>query len=269
MTICFIGYGNMAKAIAQGLIKKKQYTLAAAAPSLTKGINKEKIHTYFDNKEAIKDADVLILAVKPDKMPAVLEEIASELPPNCLIISVVTGLSLSWFAPFLSADQAIIRSMPNTPSAIGLGATPMIANDATTAEQKKQAEAIFSSIGITTWLNQEAEIDSFTALSGSGPAYVFLFLEAMIDAGKKMGLEESITKTFSLQTLKGALQLAEESPLTLAQLRAKVTSPNGTTAAALKVLEGQLETLMNNAMQAAKHRAQELGLARPDNAPKK
>lgn len=259
MKICFIGYGNMAKAIARGLIGQEKYTLAASAPSLTQGINKDRIRTYYDNKEAIKEANIIILAVKPMLMNSVLKEIIPHLPTHCLLISVAAGLSLSWFAQQGIKKQALIRTMPNTPAAVGLGATPMIANSFTSAEQKHCAERIFESIGLTTWAQHEEDIDTFTALSGSGPAYVFLFMEALINAAKLLGLNESIAKSFTLQTIKGALKLAQDSEFSLNQLRTKVTSPGGTTAAALEILNGKLEELILTAMKAAKLRSQELG----------
>ncbi len=259
MNISFIGYGNMAKAIARGLIRQKKYTLSAAAPSLTQGMNQEQILTYHNNKEAVQGADVIILAVKPKMMGPVLEEIKPYLAPHTMLISVAAGISLSWFTQQGLKNQAIIRTMPNTPAAIGLGATPMIANSYATDKQKSVAESIFKSIGLTTWVQDEDDMDTFTALSGSGPAYVFLFIEALINAGVSLGLDETIAKEFTFQTMQGALKLAQESDLSLNQLRTKVTSPGGTTAAALSILEGQLEELVFKAMKAAKLRSHELG----------
>lgn len=259
MNISFIGYGNMAKAIARRLIEQGSYSLSAAAPSLTVGINKDLIRTHHDNKEIIKDADIIILAVKPTQMSLILNEITPTLPPECLLISVAAGLSLSWFAQHCRKNQALIRTMPNTPASVGLAATPMIANENTSSEQKQQAELIFSTIGLITWAKKEEDMDTFTALSGSGPAYVFSFLEAMIDAAVALGLNESIAKTFTLQTFAGALKLAQNSDLSLTQLRTKVTSPGGTTAAALCILHDQLDELILAAMNAAKNRAHELG----------
>lgn len=259
MRICFVGYGNMAKAIARGLNKQGSYQISASAPSLTPGVNNEHINTHYDNKEQTKDAEVIILAVKPAQMSAVLKEINPVILPDCLLISVAAGLSLGWFAKRCRPNQAIIRTMPNTPAAIGLGATPMVANEYTNTEQKKQAELIFSQTGLTAWAINEEEMDVFTALSGSGPAYVFLFIEALIDAAVSLGLEPSIAKTFALQTAAGAIKLAENSDLSLSQLRTKVTSPGGTTAAALNELHGQLDALILRAMEAAKQRSQELG----------
>ena len=259
MKISFIGYGNMAKAIASGLKQQELYSLSASAPSLAEGVNKDQIHTHHDNKEIIKEAQIIILAVKPMKMSSVLNEITPILPPGCLLISIAAGLSLSWFAKHCRQNQAIIRTMPNTPASVGLSATPMIANEFTSTTQKKQAELIFAQIGLTTWVENEEDMDTFTALSGSGPAYVFLFMEAMIDAAVALGLNEPIAKAFMLQTLNGALKLAQNSDLSLTQLRTKVTSPGGTTAAALAVLHEKLDTLILEAMKAAKQRAHELG----------
>lgn len=260
MNICFIGYGNMAKAIARGLISHIDYSLTAASPSLTAGKNNQGITTEPDNRTAVQEADIIILAVKPAQMSAVLAEILPVLPPACLLISVAAGLSLTWFAQ-QGINQALVRSMPNTPAAIGLGATPLIANKHVCAQQKKQAELIFSRIGITTWVSTEDEMDAFTALSGSGPAYVFLFIESLIDAAAALGINESDAKLFALQTVAGSVKLAQESNLSLNELRTKVTSPGGTTAAALNILQPQLNQLIITAMRAAKERAAELGIS--------
>ncbi|MDI1352585.1 MAG: pyrroline-5-carboxylate reductase [bacterium] len=259
MRISFIGFGNMAKSIARGLIHEKVHHLSASAPSLTPGINKDRIQTHFNNIEIIKTAEVIILAVKPAQMSAVLAEIKPFIPSNCLIISVAAGLNLAWFATHCSENQAIIRTMPNTPSSIGFGATPMVANGHTTPQQKKIAECIFSTIGLTTWTSNEHDMDGFTALSGSGPAYVYLFLEALVQAAVSLGLNEMIAKEFTLQTVHGALNLAKTSDLSFTELRTQVTSPAGTTAAAIKVLSPKLEALVLAAMTAARNRSYELG----------
>ncbi|BCA96322.1 pyrroline-5-carboxylate reductase [Legionella antarctica] len=259
MNISFLGYGNMAKAIARGLSQQGCHSLSAAAPSLGIGTNKDQIQTHFDNKQIIKDAEIIVLAVKPMKMSLVLNEITPFLSPDCLLISVAAGLSLSWFAEHGSVNQPLIRTMPNTPASVGLAATPMIANPFTSSEQKRQADFIFSTIGITAWVENEEDMDTFTALSGSGPAYVFSFLEAMVEAAVALGLNESVAKKFALQTFNGALKLAQNDNLSLNQLRTKVTSPGGTTAAALSIMHKQLNTLTLAAMSAAKQRAHELG----------
>lgn len=259
MTICFIGYGAMAKAIVQGLLKQGTDSITVCAPSLKEGVTSEGIKTYNNNKEAIKKAKIVVLAVKPKLMDTVLQEILPALPSQCLLISVAAGLTLSWFNHHGVENRALIRTMPNTPASVGMAATPMIANAFAYPEQKKQAERIFSSMGITAWTDKEEDIDSFTALSGSGPAYVFAFMQAMVDAGVSLGLSESIAQLFVQQTCDGAIQLAKASDLSLNQLKSKVTSPGGTTEAALKVLDSPLHKLIFEAMGAAKDRSIELG----------
>lgn len=259
MNISFIGFGNMAKAIVRGLSQQNTYFLSASSPSLSVGINQDGVHTHYNNKEVVNNAEIIILAVKPTKMSEVLHEIAPFIPADCLLISVAAGLSLDWFKQRCPGNQAIIRTMPNTPASVSLAATPMLVNDYVSAEQKKQAEIIFSQIGITIWANNEEEMDTFTALSGSGPAYVFSFIDTMIQAAVTLGLDEATARTFALQTVHGALQLAQNSDLSLIELKTKVTSPGGTTAAALSILDSQLQALMLASMNAAKLRAHELG----------
>ncbi|KTD82611.1 pyrroline-5-carboxylate reductase [Legionella waltersii] len=259
MKIGFIGYGNMAKAMARSMKKLHKYTLMASAPSLVSGINKDNIQTFNDNAQLAKFADVIILAVKPAHMKTVVQEITPFLKQNALIISIAAGISLHWLANHFNKEQAIIRCMPNTPASIGMAATPMIANNAVQQAQKQVAEELLSTIGITTWASTEDEIDTFTAFSGSGPAYVFLFLESLVHAAVELGLSPQIAKAFALQTCLGSTQLALQSSLELNQLRNKVTSPGGTTAAALAHLENHLTELIMNAMRAAKQRAHELG----------
>lgn len=258
MNISFIGYGNIAKALIKGLVQQSSYSISAAAPSLPTGIN-DGIHTYSNNKDAIKEAQIIILAVKPMQMDTVMKDIAPAIPAGCLLISVATGLNTDWFAARCPTPTAILRAMPNTPAAVGMSATPLFANANMTAEQKLHAERIFASIGITAWVDDESDIDSFTAVSGSGPAYVFLFIESMMQAAKQFGLPDSVARLFCLQTVSGACALAQHSDLELTQLRKNVTSPNGTTAAALKVLEPELPGLVLQAIEAARARAVEMG----------
>lgn len=257
MNIGFIGFGSMAKAIAKGL--KNKYELFASAPSLTKGINQEGIHTFFDNNELIKQADLIILAVKPAQMDKVIQEINSELSNSCLLISIAAGLNLEWFKHRFSKPQALIRAMPNTPASIGLAATPLLANSLVDLNQKQIAETLFATIGITQWINEEKEMDIYTALSGSGPAYVFSFIESLIKGAITLGLETETARQFALQTCKGALKLAETSHLDISNLKNQVISPGGTTAAALNKLEPKLEQLVYSALEAAQKRAGELG----------
>lgn len=261
MNICFIGFGNMAKAIAQALCKSgNNLQIFANSPSLPTGKTAEGIITHPNNLANLAQANLVILAVKPAKMAAVLAEIREELPKGCLLISVAAGLNLNWLEQHCQRGQAIIRSMPNIALAVGQGATPLIANQHVSKEQKHWAEQIFQSAGLIAWTNKESDIDGFNALSGSGPAYVFLFLEAMTKAAIKLGLDEKIAERFALQTAKGAIELATQSKLPMGELRKKVSSPAGTTAAAIDILQQRgFEELLFQAMKAAYERAKQLG----------
>lgn len=245
----------MAKAIAKALVHNKSNQIRVSAPSLSVGTNRAGIQTYSDNLAIIANAEVIILAVKPVLIHQVLEQIRPTLPANCLIISVASGIRLARFG----LNLAVVRAMPNIAAALNQSATPLIANEWVTDTQKKVAEHIFKSMGITTWIKDESQIDTFTALSGSGPAYVFLFMEAMVNAAVTLGLSEEVARSFTLQTVQGALSLAMTQKTSLGALRASVTSPAGTTAAALSVfMERGLEALVYDAMQAACMRAKEL-----------
>ena len=244
--------------MAVGLLDQNHH-LRASSPSLPEGINDQGIKTSADNVSFVADADIIILAVKPALMETVLTEIGKNIPKDCLVISVATGLSLPWFANE-APHAAIVRAMPNIAAALGKSATPLIANARVSKEQKKWAEAIFTCIGTIAWVKNEADIDAFTALSGSGPAYVFLFIEAMIKAAVDLGIEEKIATTFALQTVHGAVCLANQSKQGLVELRKSVTSPAGTTAAALAVFNNQgFEEIIHAAIKAAFERARELG----------
>ena len=259
MKISFIGFGNIAKAMAQGLLQNKTNELFAAAPSLPISINEKGIKTNSDNLAVLADADIIILAIKPALMKSVFTQIKSKIPDNCLVITVASGISLAWFAK-QSPKTAVVRAMPNIAASIGESATPLIANALVTKKQRQCAEQIFTSIGLITWTENEAEIDAFTALSGSGPAYVFMFMEAMVNAATDLGISQNIATSFALQTFNGALNYALKSKQSLTELRQMVTSPAGTTAAALDVLkQHHFDELIHKAMKAAHDRAQELG----------
>ncbi len=266
MKISFIGFGKLAKAIAHGLLRHKttssnlsDFTLFASAPSLTSGVNQYTIHTHYDNREIAQDADVVILAVKPALMHQVVHEIQDCLANNPLVISVAAGVTLEWFSKNGLTKHALIRTMPNIAATIGDSVTPMIANKKVTNKQKELAEQILGAIGITHWVNDESLMDSFTALTGSGPAYLFLFVEALIEAAVQLGIDEPVAKNCAIQTCYGALKLIQQIPMPIHELREQVTSPNGTTQAALSLLNPALKELILNAMQAARARSFELG----------
>lgn len=259
MKISFIGFGNMAKAIACGLLKTKKFQISAAAPSLTAGVNDQGIETHNDNLAVLPGRDVIILAIKPAQMKAVYHQISRHLPPTSLLISLAAGIDFNWFAQEYDKPVPIVRAMPNIASAIGLGATPLMANSWVTKPQQKKAELIFNHVGITTWVTEEKELNIFTALSGSGPAYIVLFMEAMINAAVDMGIEKAAAQKFTLQTVMGAASLVEQSASEIAELRKRVTSPAGTTAAAIAVFQQHgLEPIVKAAMTSALKRAEEL-----------
>lgn len=203
----------------------------------------------------------VVFAVKPQQMSAVLEEMAPVVPKGAVAVSIAAGTPLALFERALGRDRAIVRAMPNTPAAVGRGATALVANAASDARARELATALMAAVGATVWLDGEDEMHAVTALSGSGPAYVFLLIEAMTAAGVRLGLAPELAATLAGATVSGAGELARASTLEAAELRRNVTSPAGTTAAALEVLmaDDGLEALMVRAMAAAARRSEELG----------
>lgn len=259
MKISFIGYGNMAQAIAKSLLNNERFQLFASAPRLTIATNPDGVSTHCDNKAIVPKSDIVIIAVKPAQVASVLTEICPLLPKNSLVISIAAGVSLENMAQYCTNQQAIVRCMPNLPIALRLGASALIGNQYVSESQHALVEQVFQQGGIISWLDNEADLDTLTALSGSGPAYIFLFLEAMITAAQRLGLSAQLAQSFALQTMTGAVAFAQQSNCSLSALRQQVTSPNGTTAAAIKQFEVQhFDQLVFNAMQAAHQRAQEL-----------
>lgn len=259
MNICFIGYGNMAKALISCFQKEGQNKLFVTAPSLVEKLSNEELNTHFDNKAFLQQANIIVLAIKPAQVKPVMQEIGPLVPKHCLLVSVVAGVNMSQLAHFCNEKQAIIRCMPNTPITLAKGATALLANSHVTKEAKMQLENLFHRSGLITWVKNEDDINKITALSGSGPAYIFFFIEAMIAGALKLGLEPELAKTFSLQTLAGSLALLESTQLSAQALRQQVTSPGGTTAAALAIFDKEnLSELVATAMKAAYERAEEL-----------
>jgi pyrroline-5-carboxylate reductase len=260
LKISFIGYGNIAKAIAKSLTCSSHYQLRAAAPSLQIGRDADGIATHYNNQAILNDADIIILAVKPSKMQEVLLEIIQSIPRHCVIISVAAGLDLSWLEKRLPEAQPIVRAMPNIAIAVKEGATPLVANQFVSKKQKDSVTSLFECSGMIAWLDTEDQMDIFTALSGSGPAYIFLFLEIIANSAEKLGLPKDMAKKFTLQTFIGASVLAKESQIEFRSLREKVTSSGGTTAAAIQVFQEQdIDQVIYKAMEAAYRRAIELG----------
>ncbi|MCK5880430.1 MAG: pyrroline-5-carboxylate reductase [Sinobacterium sp.] len=263
--ITFIGAGNMASAIIGGLIQNghnpEKITATAPRQSRLDEISTQfGIQTTCNNRDAIRQADILVLAVKPQKMQGVCEEIKDIVnTQQPLIISVAAGLTTAMFQQWLGNTISLVRSMPNTPSMVQTGATGLYATPQVSDEQKRQVEAMLSAIGITEWVNTENLLDAVTAVSGSGPAYFFLMMEAMIDAGEKLGLSRKTAESLCLQTALGAAKMAIASNDDVSELRRKVTSPNGTTAAALNSFEdSDLRGIVNTALTAADTRSKTL-----------
>ncbi len=256
MKVCFIGFGNMASAIAKGLAGQTDLDIHACSPSLTEGTRINNITTHKDNRQGSKDADIIILAVKPPKILSILQEI--NLHKDTLILSVAAAIPIDIISNALPSETAVVRAMPNTPIAVGAGATPLVANANCKPRHIKAAERIFADSGIVEWV-EESQLEALAPLSGSGPAYIFLFLEALTEAGMELGLEENLCNRFAQQTLAGALRLCETSPESFATLRQQVTSPGGTTAAALAVFgENNFKSIVTDALKAAHNRAIEL-----------
>jgi pyrroline-5-carboxylate reductase len=262
----FIGAGNMAASLIGGLISGGYPCQQIEASDPNEGI-RSLLHERFniltreDNQACSEWADIIILAVKPQIMKTVCQQLANySFSKQPLFISVAAGVRCEDINEWLGGNRAIVRAMPNTPALIQAGATGLFANEQVNDEQKEQAENILRAAGVTLWLTDEKQLDAVTALSGSGPAYYFLFMEAMQAAGKKLGLDEKTARLLTLQTALGAAKMALESTEDCATLRRKVTSPNGTTEKAIQTFESlELAGLVEKAMQAAYLRAQQLG----------
>jgi pyrroline-5-carboxylate reductase len=218
------------------------------------------VRTTNDNRTAVADADVVVLAVKPQVMKDVACGIASSVAERRpLIVSIAAGITEPTLRHWLGDDTAIVRCMPNTPAMVQSGATAMYANTRVSNEQRSIAESILRAVGIVIWVDDEAMMDAVTALSGSGPAYLFLFIEALQDAGRELGIPEETAYLLALQTAFGAAKMALESEENAATLRQRVTSPGGTTERAINILhEGGFRELVSRALHAAAERSREL-----------
>ena len=262
--LAFIGAGNMARSLIGGLIEAghPKKNLIATDPNETARAQLTTlfgIQTLADNQQAAQQADVIILAVKPQQLQDVCKLLADAVQHRPLILSIAAGIRIGDIDRWLGGGLPIVRTMPNTPALVQTGASGLYANAKVTPAQKTLAENILRAVGITIWVEQERLLDAVTAVSGSGPAYFFMLMEAMVSAGQQLGLDAQQSRLLTLQTALGAAKMAMESPDTCAQLRAKVTSPGGTTEAALKVFtEAQCPETVHQAMKAAYQRADEL-----------
>lgn len=262
--ITFLGAGNMANAIIRGLLR------AGLAPSkITATVRREEkrkeletthgIVAGFDNVAATRDAEVVVLCVKPQALDKLLTQVAPAVDRSKLIISVAAGVPIAAIERRLGAGARIVRSMPNTPSLVGAGATAVSAGEHATEEDLQLATAMFDSVGLTTVVD-EYLLDAVTGLSGSGPAYIFLIIEAMSDAGVKVGLSRHQALKLAAQTVLGSAKLLLETNAHPGHLKDQVTSPGGTAIAGLHTLEaGGLRTTLIDAVEAATTRARQLG----------
>jgi pyrroline-5-carboxylate reductase len=263
-TVGFVGTGNMAEALIRGLV-----TAGVVEPRQIVGSDpraercqqlaeKYRIATTTDNLEVARRSEILVLSVKPQVMTRVLDEIAPTVRPTALVISIAAGIPIATLEDKLPRSR-VVRTMPNTPALVGAGATAIAGGGHATSEDLAAAKRIFDSVGLTVVL-EEAQLDAVTGLSGSGPAYMFLIIEALSDAGVKVGLSRYNAQALAAQTVLGSAKLLIETNEHPGRLKDMVTSPGGTAIAGLHTLEeGGLRTTLINAVEAATKRSRELG----------
>jgi pyrroline-5-carboxylate reductase len=267
-SIAFIGSGNMATSIIGGLIAEgyPPHAVTACDPNLDaleKISAQFGINTSSDNAKAIANSNVIVLAVKPQILKSVALDLAlsvSNNPKKPIVISIAAGVTGASLSRWMGSRTAIIRCMPNTPALLQEGATGLYANEFVSDIQKNIAEKLMQGVGSVIWVNSEELIDAVTAVSGSGPAYFFLLMEAMIDAGIKQGLTLDQASQLTLQTALGAAKLAKKSDVRVNELRRRVTSPGGTTEAAVLALEeAGFRTIVDNALTACAEHSKAMG----------
>lgn len=264
-TIGFIGAGNMAQAIIDGLIKSGQpeSQIIASNRSVEKINLLQKrypeLKNAANNREVAEIADIIIIAVKPQTLQEALVPLKTLDLSDKLLISVAAGVDCQTFESILGQPLRLVRTMPNTPATLSLSATGMFANPQCGPIDRELAEAIFSAVGICSWISEESQMDLVTAIAGSAPAYYFLFLEAICQSAEAQGMSAETAKQLAVQTALGAATMAGQSDLSLADLRQQVTSPNGTTHAAITDFKShQFEKIVDSAIRASVNRGKEL-----------
>ncbi len=265
LKIDFIGPGVMAEAIVKGMIERAGVSpdqIIMSGPRITR--LEELSGTYgvsttTDNRSSVKDADIVVIAVKPQTLDSALSDLPGAIPESALVLSIVAGATLESISERLG-HHAIVRAMPNTPAQIGKGITVWTATKQVTEEQRAQAREILLALGEEIFVEEEDYLDMATALSGTGPAYVYLFMEALVDAGVHLGFPRRIAEELVVQTISGSVAFYDHSSLHLSRLRNQVTSPGGTSAAALYYLEkAGFRTALSRAIWAAYERSTQLG----------
>jgi pyrroline-5-carboxylate reductase len=262
--IAIIGAGNMGSALTKGIIKAK---LTPAKKIIVCDVNPTKlqmlalewkVRTTINIKEAVKDSDILLLCVKPQTLSNVLEVMKGSIRHNHLVISIVAGMRITFIQQMLGTNLGIVRTMPNIAATVDEGAAAVAFGKYVTAEQQKIAKSIFEAVGEVVVVTED-QLDAVTGLSGSGPAYIYMVIEALIDGGVKMGLSREIATKLAIQTVLGSAKLAKLSGLHPAILRDQVTTPGGTTINAIHELESHgLRSMLIDAVATATHRSEEL-----------
>jgi pyrroline-5-carboxylate reductase len=263
--ICFIGGGTMAAAMIAGLTQqnliKPENTIASDPypAQLEKLSASYHIHTTASNVEAVKNRDIVVLSIKPQSLGEVGVELQGHLPPQALILSIIAGASIGKISRKLH-HYSVVRVMPNTPAQVGKGMSVWTATPEVSEKQRHQAKTILAALGEELFVDHEDYLDMATALSGTGPAYVFMFMEALIDAGVHMGFSRRVSEQLVLQTIEGSVAFARHNERHPAEMRNMVTSPGGTTAEALYQLEkGGFRTVISKAIWAAYQKSRYLG----------
>lgn len=269
-TMAFIGAGNMAASIIGGLIAEGISPQAIVASDVNADIlaalcAATGVRAADDNEQAVAQADIVVLAVKPQVMRQVVVPLADTVQrKKPLIVSIAAGITTDHLSAWLGDHVAIVRTMPNTPALLQKGATALYANPWVAKEQCRQVDQLMGAVGIVVWVDEEAQLDAVTAVSGSGPAYFFLVMEIMQTVGEQLGLTPDVAKLLVLQTALGATQMALDSDASLDQLRHQVTSPGGTTEAALNSLTSNgLHEMLAKALMAAHDRSRQLADSQP------
>ncbi len=265
MKIAFIGGGNMAAALIGGMIRRGVapsdiYAIDPNEDARKRSAEQFGIHTGAAADAAISAYDAVVLAVKPQIVKAVAAGLAPFLKPHQVVISIVAGIRSDDLSRWLNGHTRIVRTMPNTPALIGMGATGLVASAGVDEAGRQLASDVLGAVGQTVWFEDEAKIDAVTGISGSGPAYVFYFIEALEEAARQLGMDEAQGRALAIATFAGAAQLALQSEESPAVLRERVTSKGGTTAAALASFDasGVKEAIVRGAL-AADARAKEMG----------
>jgi len=263
--LAFIGGGTMAEAMVRGILERKLVTPARVTVSgprrerraeLTKTY---RVRALASNVEAARNADVVVMSVKPQMLPRVMAELRGKLAAEQLVLSIVAGASSDALRAGLD-HASIVRAMPNTPAQVAMGVTVWWATPSVSGPDRERARAILAALGEELEVEQEEQVDMATALSGTGPSYIFLLMEALVDAGVHLGFSRRVAEELVLRTVEGSALFARRSGRHLAELRNMVTSPGGTSAAALYQLEkGGLRTVLSKAVYAAYQRTRELG----------